>query len=185
MKHREVIVIGVALTWFILGFAIGRASAAPRPAVQAIPAASIQVASRTTELRTEAPSEQAVLPDAATTPTPPPTVAASPQPTRHGRVSVSGFATWYCNSDPRRGRVSRCRAGYPDRPGVADLYAGVSPDLARFRGELADVCWHDRCVRVRVIDCDCQAVDSIDLYADAFERLAPLSRGRIAVTIHA
>jgi hypothetical protein len=37
---------------------------------------------------------------------------------------------------------------------------------------------------VRVIDCDCQAHRSIDLYGDAFRDLAPLSAGRLrGVTI--
>jgi hypothetical protein len=37
---------------------------------------------------------------------------------------------------------------------------------------------------VTIIDCNCGAgANLIDLYSDAFERLAPLSRGRIAVTL--
>jgi hypothetical protein len=36
---------------------------------------------------------------------------------------------------------------------------------------------------VKIIDCNCSARRSIDLYADAFRRIAPLSAGRIKVTI--
>jgi hypothetical protein len=36
---------------------------------------------------------------------------------------------------------------------------------------------------VTVIDCNCQATRSIDLYADAFGAISPLSAGRINVRI--
>ena len=37
---------------------------------------------------------------------------------------------------------------------------------------------------VTIIDCNCgPGANLIDLYADAFQRLAPLSRGRIPVTL--
>jgi len=39
-------------------------------------------------------------------------------------------------------------------------------------------------VVVKIIDCNCQAHGSIDLFADAFQQLAPLSAGRLrGVTI--
>jgi hypothetical protein len=34
-------------------------------------------------------------------------------------------------------------------------------------------------VTVRIVDCNCQAHGSIDLFADAFVYLAPLSSGRL------
>jgi hypothetical protein len=39
-------------------------------------------------------------------------------------------------------------------------------------------------VTVTIIDCNCGShANLIDLYSTAFERLAPLSRGRISVTL--
>lgn len=87
--------------------------------------------------------------------------------------SIEGTATWYCS--PGR---SRCSRGFP-----GGLYAAISPDLLWLRGGPVKVCHGASCVVVTVIDCNCQAHQSIDLYADAFSRLAPLSRGRIPVTI--
>jgi expansin (peptidoglycan-binding protein) len=55
--------------------------------------------------------------------------------------------------------------------------------MAYLRGKDVSVCYGASCVVVRVIDCDCQAINAIDLYSDAFMVLAPLSRGRIPVTI--
>jgi hypothetical protein len=75
--------------------------------------------------------------------------------------------------------VSRCTAHHPDGPG-ADLYAAVSPDLA-YLGTFT-ACYRGRCVTVRAIDCLCSR-SGIDLYADAFARLAPLGAGRIVVDL--
>lgn len=64
------------------------------------------------------------------------------------------------------------------------LYAAISPDLGWLRGKAVRVCYRSSCVVVRIVDCDCQATRSIDLFADAFRRLAPLSAGRLrGVTI--
>lgn len=115
------------------------------------------------------------------TPTAAPRAAAGQPATTGAALSLS--ATFYCNADPTRGRLSRCTRGYPDRPGVADLYAAISPDLARFRGKYLTVWRGSRSVRVLVIDCNCQARMAVDLYADAFVRLASLSLGRITVTV--
>jgi rare lipoprotein A (peptidoglycan hydrolase) len=51
------------------------------------------------------------------------------------------------------------------------------------RGKRVKVCYRSSCVVVTVIDCNCQARRSIDLYADAFRKIAPLSAGRLRVTI--
>lgn len=83
------------------------------------------------------------------------------------------MATWYCLA----GR-SRC-----PRSAQNGLYAAISPDLEWLRGKDIRVCYKSSCVVVRVIDCNCQATRAVDLFADAFMRLAPLSRGRIPVTI--
>jgi expansin (peptidoglycan-binding protein) len=63
------------------------------------------------------------------------------------------------------------------------LYAAISPDLGFLRGRAISVCSGASCVVVTVIDCNCQATKAVDLYADAFRQLAPLSAGRLRVTI--
>lgn len=79
--------------------------------------------------------------------------------------------------------LSRCTVGHPDVAGD-QLFAAISPDL-RWLGSRVKVCRVDdgRCVVVTVIDCNCQTTRGIDLYADAFAHLGPLSSGRIAVAI--
>ena len=72
------------------------------------------------------------------------------------------------------------RTGFQD---TSDLYAAISPDLWRLYGQRVRVCYRTRCVTVKIIDCNCQAHRAIDLYADAFRKLAPLSAGRIQVTL--
>lgn len=102
-------------------------------------------------------------------------------------AALSLSATYYC-----RAGFSRCTRGYPDRPPCLDsqgrntcpdLYAAISPDLARFRGKYLTVSRGSRSVRVLVIDCNCQTTRGIDLYSDAFARLAPLGLGRITVSV--
>lgn len=83
------------------------------------------------------------------------------------------MATWYCLAG-----VSKCH--YAASGG---LYAAISPDLAHLRGKTLTVRYGQQSVRVKVIDCNCEAYRAIDLYADAFRRLAPLSVGRMDVTI--
>lgn len=100
---------------------------------------------------------------------PPPTL----RPKRQSRaISVAGTATWYCLHG-----TSPCTLGY--RRG---LYAAISPDL-RYLGNRISVCRGSRCVNVTVIDCNCEATHSIDLYSDAFRRIGYLWEGRLDVTI--
>lgn len=94
--------------------------------------------------------------------------------TRITAVQYAVRSTWYC--DPPR---SRCTAGYPSD----GLYAAISPDLRTWTGRLVRVRYGGSTVTVRVVDCDCAAEHSIDLYAVAFRRLAPLSVGEITVTL--
>lgn len=75
--------------------------------------------------------------------------------------------TWYC------GNGSRCTRGYS----AGGLYAAISPDLRAWNGRLIRVIYGGRSVTVRAIDCNCQAEHGIDLYAAAFQQLAPLSVG--------
>lgn len=86
-------------------------------------------------------------------------------------------ATYYCLAGS-----SRCTVGHPDVAGL-QLYAAISPDLAYLRGRSITVWYGERHVTVTVIDCNCQAHRAIDLYADAFRQLAPLSLGRIWVML--
>jgi hypothetical protein len=88
--------------------------------------------------------------------------------------AVSAHATYYCLP-----RVSRCTVGWP----ASCLCAAISPDLRRWAGSWVRVIVRGRSVRVRVIDCNCQAVRGIDLYAAAFRILAPLAVGRMVVTL--
>lgn len=104
---------------------------------------------------------------------------AKPQPTRTARpTSIAGTATYYCNKDATRGPLSRCTRGHPD-----GLYAAISPDLAFLTGKTVRVSYGASYVDVVIIDCNCRATRSIDLYADAFVRLAPLTLGRLHVTL--
>lgn len=64
------------------------------------------------------------------------------------------------------------------------LYAAVSPDLGWMRGKRGRACYRGSCVVVVAVDCLCSRKGGVDLFADAFEKLAPLSAGRLrGVTI--
>ncbi len=98
-------------------------------------------------------------------------------------ATTSGEASWYC-----RAGTSACHHAYPDRPGKLDYYAAAGPRVRRmfggdWRGRTVIVSAGGRSVVVRLVDfCQCDH-RVIDLYADAFERLAPLSQGVVNVTI--
>lgn len=88
--------------------------------------------------------------------------------------SLSGIASWYCKAG-----TSRCTRGHS-----GGLYAAIRRDLLFLRGKVISVC-SSKCIHVKVIDCNCGVhANLIDLYSDAFRLLAPLSAGRIRVTIH-
>jgi len=96
---------------------------------------------------------------------------------------VTAKASYYCNADASRGKLSRCRVAYPDGPG-ADLYAAAGPAVQRmmgsdWQGEQVQVIGNGRDVTVTLID-SCPSCSGIDLYADAFVQLAPLSRGTLS-----
>jgi rare lipoprotein A (peptidoglycan hydrolase) len=97
---------------------------------------------------------------------------------RHG--ILRGRATWYCVPG-----VSACHKRYN-----GGLYAAAGSELrealgSRWRGQKVLVCRQNKCVSVRLIDwCACGGPRVIDLYGDAFKRLAPLSSGVINVKIY-
>jgi hypothetical protein len=107
-------------------------------------------------------------------PTPRPTPRPTPPP--NPTHSVSGSASWYCKTG-----VSSCHAGYP-----GGLYAAAGPALrvGNWRGRTVSVCGSGNCVNVKLIDsCWCASGRVIDLYSDAFSRLAPVSAGTISVRV--
>lgn len=90
--------------------------------------------------------------------------------------SVKGTATWYCLSG-----VSRCHYKYS-----GGMYAAAGSELrvGKWRGRVVTVCQGDDCIKVKLIDwCACKGARIIDLYGDAFRRLAPLSSGTIPVKV--
>jgi rare lipoprotein A (peptidoglycan hydrolase) len=90
--------------------------------------------------------------------------------------SATGSATWYCKTG-----VSACHHSYP-----GGLYAAAGPELrvGKWRGRHVRVCGNGHCVNVTLIDwCACGGNHIIDLYSDAFTRLAPLSSGAVHVKV--
>jgi len=129
--------------------------------------------------RRPAPSDRGTLPVSAEVPSRP--VVHVPEPRlivveRPVATSVRGIASWFC------GHGSPCTRGYP-----GGLYAAAGPSLrvGEWRGRYVDVRSDDgRTVRVQLIDwCACPNGRLIDLYSDAFERLAPLSKGVMTVEV--
>jgi hypothetical protein len=87
---------------------------------------------------------------------------------------LSGRATWYC------GNGSPCTRGY----GPDDMVAAIDPTTGIDKGERVTVRHGGRSVTVRIVDvCACGGSRVIDLTSGAFRRLAPLSRGVIAVEL--
>ena len=93
--------------------------------------------------------------------------------------SISGRASWYCNSDDPSVPYSVCHNAYPDGPGF-DAYAAAGPALraalgSGWRGTVVTVCGR-RCVAVKLVDwCKCTGgsvgVEKlVDLYEDVYER---------------
>ena len=118
---------------------------------------------------------------ASATRSPAPSVGVVSSPTPTGSLAAPAFravgtASWFCLA----GR-SPCTRGYP-----GGLYAAAGPALrvGDWRGRQVRVCAGERCVTVELIDfCACPGGRVIDLYADAFARLAPLSRGVVTVSV--
>jgi hypothetical protein len=152
----------------------------PRPTAAQTPAPARVAAPTPARVAAPTPTPARV---AAPTPTPAPTRAPAPAPTptpapvvAGGGSSVSGTASWYCLT----GR-SICTRGYP-----GGLYAAAGPALrvGDWRGRTVTVCGNGTCIPVTLIDwCQCYGTRVIDLYSDAFSRLAPLSSGVVNVTV--
>ena len=93
-----------------------------------------------------------------------------------GRIRARGAATWYCVAG-----VSACHRDYG-----GGMYAAAGAELrvGDWRGRKVTVCAGDDCVRVTLIDwCACEGDRVIDLYGDAFRRLAPLGTGIVRVSV--
>jgi len=103
------------------------------------------------------------------------------QPTRGGSVAKptyrrSGVASWYCKTG-----VSEC---HYSRSGGMYAAAGPALRVGDWRGRTVRACARGRCVKVTLIDwCECYGSRVIDLYSDAYRRLAALSSGTIRVTV--
>ena len=102
-------------------------------------------------------------------PTPRPTPP--PNPTHN----VNGRAAWYCQNG------SGCPAGYS---GGLFAAAGEALRVGNWRGRTVSVCGAGNCVNVTLVDwCACGGSRVIDLFSDAYRRLAPLSSGTVAVRV--
>ena len=102
-------------------------------------------------------------------------VKQAPRPKLTGR-RVGGTASWYCQTG-----VSSCHHAYP-----GGMYAAAGSELriGDWRGRQVKVCAGGDCIWVRLIDwCACGGARIIDLYSDAFRRLAPLNSGVVRVTV--
>jgi hypothetical protein len=89
---------------------------------------------------------------------------------------VSGIATWFCLPG-----VSACTSGHQ---GGMYAAAGSEIRIGNWRGRTVKVCGNGNCIYVKLIDwCACAGSRIIDLYHDAFSRLASPSRGGIGVTV--
>ncbi len=92
------------------------------------------------------------------------------------RLRARGDATWYCVPG-----VSACHRAH-----AGGMYAAAGAELrvGDWRGRRVSVCRGDTCVRVTLIDwCACAGDRVIDLYGDAYRRLAPLSKGVLRVSV--
>ena len=93
-----------------------------------------------------------------------------------GKIRSRGDATWYCVAG-----VSPCHRDYS-----GGLYAAAGSELrvGDWRGRTVTVCSGGACVPVTLVDwCACAGDRVIDLYGDAFRRLAPLGAGVLEVSV--
>jgi hypothetical protein len=136
-------------------FRLGERGLSPRPAVGGAAAPGIVVVPKP---RPKPPAPQAV------------------RSTSGGSHRVAGTASWYCLTG-----VSACHYAYP-----GGMYAAAGSELrvGNWRGRTVRVCSGSRCISVTLIDwCACSGSRVIDLYSDAFKRLAPLDTGLLKVSV--
>lgn len=159
---RPILTITAALVLVLIGFG----SAAPRPASDSLPGVDQPRTGAPLGSMPSQPDRQTVRPDSTRTGGAPdsggPTIGPMPPPA----VAVRGVASWYATSGP-------------------GLYAAAGPGLrtGHWRGRTVSVSANGHTVVVRLVDwCACRG-KLIDLSADAFSRLAPLSRGLVRVVV--
>ncbi len=167
----------------VAGFDAAAAPApVPSPRATRPPAARIgdfPVAGRSFEPRPATAPDIAPRVVLVPTPTPRPAPVArvgSGSSSGGGAHRVSGGASWYCLTG-----VSACHYAYP-----GGLYAAAGSEIrvGDWRGRTVRVCGNGNCVSVKLIDwCACSGSRIIDLYGDAFKRLAPLDAGVLRVTV--
>ena len=112
---------------------------------------------------------------------PPRVVALNEQPlvpsVRGG--SVSGTASYYCSP-----AHPICHYRYPVGSMVAAACGRLRNAIGpKWRGRFVTVTAGSRAVRVQLVDWCGSSSKTIDLYAAPFQRLAPLSRGVVKVTV--
>jgi hypothetical protein len=109
-------------------------------------------------------------------PKPRPKPATAAVPSIGSGHRVGGLATWFCLPG-----VSACTSGHQ-----GGLYAAAGSEIriGNWRGRTVKVCGNGNCVYVKLIDwCACGGSRIIDLYHDAFSRLASPSSGTLRVTV--
>ena len=76
---------------------------------------------------------------------------------------------------------SGCPAGYS---GGLYAAAGAALRVGDWRGRTVSVCGAGNCVNVTLVDwCACGGSRVIDLFSDAYRRVAPLSSGTVSVRV--
>lgn len=109
-----------------------------------------------------------------------------PRPVTFDGGIIKGRATYMCNGNGN----NNCHYKYPDTPD-ADFYAAAGPAIRKmlgpgWRNEYIKVMKGNHSVTIKLVDwCECHKGTAderiLDLYADAFEELAPLWKGKIWV----
>ena len=92
------------------------------------------------------------------------------------KIRARGTATWYCEDG-----VSPCHYAHS-----GGMYAAAGAEIRKgdWRGRTVTVCAGSDCIQVTLIDwCACAGNRVIDLYGDAFRKLAPLGSGIVPVTV--
>ena len=119
------------------------------------------------------------------TPAPEPVVTAPPRHQPDVRPKVERKATPEPRQRPRNGRSGQA-SWFRAPSGTAAAGPALRAMLGKgWRGQIVTVCaTGGNCLSVRLTDwCACPNGRVIDLGADSFRRLAPLSRGLVRVTV--